>query len=966
MSKDNENNEKHEENDEEWNGSDSDEELESLIRDSANEDNQNQQPRNNKTLKNAAISEAYKNLDRLERIKTTLNSIAITLTIFALCFLVFFYIQQNRNKPLGQDFSYHGLLNFKNNVNNNKNKIKNDVLTSSSSTSFGSGIDDGAIKRIVVLGERNSGLEQLAFRLGRCYPDIEVITHFTRMGYWFQDTEDKDKYNEPFTIVVAVFLNVYDWVDLMRQNPLYAPNHENMEWKDFLESPWTIVPWVSDLLYADEKGRNCQQNFAYSQVKPCHQYSYKDKYPLYEMKPGSKSIPFNNILELRTEKILNFISTMYMEQVQSFLSVKYEDLLFSGVSDLLGRIEMASGLIGSCPDEEYLKFKLPEFKATTDNEYYSYILEHLDWSTELLVGYKADKTNGRADNYISDDELNLFLPDSTINYLVDDVITDLDTPPTTKNNNPPITHLDNNAGAGTQVYDFYDNKFGNKDDYFSTDDLIPVLDETNSIRKNDKQVKEDVVTTASDMDKILSNLNPNNYNDVFESDDFSDDFQFQQNKNEVEQIFDEVGLNDLSNKMDLMNDYFTDFDDVEIFINDDNFDNINADAEKEQFTDWQNYIDLDNINDDAEKEQQTQVNKNKQGKESYVFDDDITTFKEDQKEPNAALSDLYNVKKDESLINDVNADYSINDDVEKEQFTDWQNINLDNINADVDNTVVTNNNDVKEKFTDWEDKVNSIKEQHKPKVERIVILAERNSGLSWFYRKIVDCYPQLKVSTSLVRPGFLFQTPEQSLDVTTVILSLFVHPYTWVEQMRKNPEFAPHHRDLPWPDFVSSPWNVVNMENDDISSIDTECQYNFKKNYIIPCKPKSTSKAVDKPVYELDINGSGHAYSSIIDLRADKIQNFLRTASWVNVTAFLSINYETLMRPSEFGKLLQAIDADSGGNLNSQCDISTISDYIAPSVTEHSLDSNYDYVKWMDDNLDWDVENMIGYHLDAY
>ena len=183
MSKDNENNEKHEENDEEWNGSDSDEELESLIRDSANEDNQNQQPRNNKTLKNAAISEAYKNLDRLERIKTTLNSIAITLTIFALCFLVFFYIQQNRNKPLGQDFSYHGLLNFKNNVNNNKNEIKNAVVhSSSSSTAFGSGIDDGAIKRIVVLGERNSGLEQLAFRLGRCYPDIEV----SKINYMFK------------------------------------------------------------------------------------------------------------------------------------------------------------------------------------------------------------------------------------------------------------------------------------------------------------------------------------------------------------------------------------------------------------------------------------------------------------------------------------------------------------------------------------------------------------------------------------------------------------------------------------------------------------------------------------------------------------------------------------------------------------------------------------------------------------
>ena len=256
------------------------------------------------------------------------------------------------------------------------------------------------------------------------------------------------------------------------------------------------------------------------------------------MKPGSKSIPFNNILELRTEKILNFISTMYMEQVQSFLSIKYEDLMFSGVSDLLGRIEMASGLIGSCPDEEYLKFKLPEFKATTDNEYYSYILEHLDWSTELLVGCTADNTDGRAGNHISgnivtaDYGLNLFLSDSTINDLVDDGITDLDTPPTTKNNNPPVTHVDNNAGAGTQTHDFNDDEFGNEDDYFGTNNYVPALDETNSIRENDKQVKEEVVTTTNDVDKILSNLNPNNHNEVFELDEFSDDFLGQQNKKE--------------------------------------------------------------------------------------------------------------------------------------------------------------------------------------------------------------------------------------------------------------------------------------------------------------------------------------------------------------------------------------------------------------------------------------------------
>jgi len=263
-------------------------------------------------------------------------------------------------------------------------------------------------------------------------------------------------------------------------------------------------------------------------------------------------------------------------------------------------------------------------------------------------------------------------------------------------------------------------------------------------------------------------------------------------------------------------------------------------------------------------------------------------------------------------------------------------------------------------FADWQDKY-----QKKPEVKHLVILAERNSGLSWLYQKISDCYPQLKVSTSLVRPGFLFQTPKQALNAPTVILSLFVHPYTWVELMRKNPIYAPHHKDLPWQDFVAEPWNYLAMEVQEDLPIDATCQYDFKKNYIVPCKPKFT-KEQDKPVYELELNGSGHAYSSIIDLRADKILNHIQTGTWENVTSHLTINYETLMRPGEFDKLLANIDKETGGTLN-HCDTSLLSDYIAPSLTNNDgYDADYEYVKWMDDNLDWTVENMIGYHLDSY
>jgi len=91
------------------------------------------------------------------------------------------------------------------------------------------------VERIAVLGERNSKVSDIASHLVRCFPEVEVTTSLARLGKWFQD--EQLEFSKSPTLVVSAFLNIYDWVDLMRQFPLHAPNHENMDWHTFVTTP---------------------------------------------------------------------------------------------------------------------------------------------------------------------------------------------------------------------------------------------------------------------------------------------------------------------------------------------------------------------------------------------------------------------------------------------------------------------------------------------------------------------------------------------------------------------------------------------------------------------------------------------------------------------------------------------------------------------------------------------------------
>lgn len=245
------------------------------------------------------------------------------------------------------------------------------------------------VERIAILGERNSKVSEIASHLVRCFPEIEVTTSFSRLGTWFQDRSLEFSKNP--TLVICAFLNIYDWIYLMRQNPLHAPNHENMDWRTFVTSPWIMNRSQSDLIF-ETKGKLCQWGFNYSEVIPCLLSSKFQKDPVYELKRDGSGKPFKNILRLRSAKIRNFIATKKYKNVHGHLTVKYENLVQNnGFKNLVELITSEIGMPSHC-DLSKISLSMPlESNAMHDKNYVDWINKEADWIAEKKIKYKMDE-----------------------------------------------------------------------------------------------------------------------------------------------------------------------------------------------------------------------------------------------------------------------------------------------------------------------------------------------------------------------------------------------------------------------------------------------------------------------------------------------------------------------------------------------------------------------------------------------
>lgn len=196
---------------------------------------------------------------------------------------------------------------------------------------------------------------------------------------------------------------------------------------------------------------------------------------------------------------------------------------------------------------------------------------------------------------------------------------------------------------------------------------------------------------------------------------------------------------------------------------------------------------------------------------------------------------------------------------------------------------------------------------------------------------------------------------------------MFRDPYDWVEAMRERPHHAHSHMDLGWREFVTKPWagprglndkfllnNAGGSEDRVIDQMKTYCVANYTWNEVIPCSYEDTVQITGyaRYMYELMHDGSGRAYGSIVDLRREKILNFLSMANFRGVKQFYPAQYEELNRFGTSG-LLKTLEEATGKTAKCQ-------PYPATGVVNHKK-MDPEYMTWMNKYVDWGVERMVGY-----
>jgi len=220
---------------------------------------------------------------------------------------------------------------------------------------------------------------------------FQVSRSLSRYKHWFQ-YEDGQKH--PPTLVLSIFRDPYYWITAMLKTPHHAPNHFKLDWETFVTKQWTMPRVGKDLEMVNRTGRVCQQNFQYHEVISCNIRPYPDGYfkkkpaysghqPFYEMKNDGSGIPYDNILDLRKDKILNFLGVANWSWVKEFWTLRYEDLLKNGTADIIQKIENLTGVKSQCVPSPPQNRK----KRLLNTSLILWMNDHVDWEVENMIGY---------------------------------------------------------------------------------------------------------------------------------------------------------------------------------------------------------------------------------------------------------------------------------------------------------------------------------------------------------------------------------------------------------------------------------------------------------------------------------------------------------------------------------------------------------------------------------------------------
>lgn len=176
-----------------------------------------------------------------------------------------------------------------------------------------------------------------------------------------------------------------------------AKNADN-DWKVFLTKPWTTERVGADLLLHGNE--TCQDDFHYRDVVSCvleplprSSYGYKLRYsehqPFYEMRNDGSGEPYPNIMEMRTDKIRNFLSVANYEGVADVWAIQYEYLLGKGTEHLLKRVEEWTGVKPRCKAKEAQNRKSKKSRKV-DTQFAAFVRQNLNWTVEGWIGFDID------------------------------------------------------------------------------------------------------------------------------------------------------------------------------------------------------------------------------------------------------------------------------------------------------------------------------------------------------------------------------------------------------------------------------------------------------------------------------------------------------------------------------------------------------------------------------------------------
>ncbi len=246
---------------------------------------------------------------------------------------------------------------------------------------------------------------------------VTVKKELTRYKHWFQ-------YNDPTryphdTLILGQFRNPYDWLMAMQHVPHHSPAHLSTEtdhdWKVFLTKPWTMERIGSDLwpnrtttaTPVDAPAKRCQEDFLYRDIISCdieplpheaynHTIRYSEHQPFYEMRNDGSGLPYDNLLEMRTDKIRNFLGTANYKGVADLWVIQYEYLVHQGTAQLLKRIQEYTGIEPKC-DPKPPQVRVPKKSRILPVAMAQHIRMHLNWTVEHWIGFEPELKREESD-----------------------------------------------------------------------------------------------------------------------------------------------------------------------------------------------------------------------------------------------------------------------------------------------------------------------------------------------------------------------------------------------------------------------------------------------------------------------------------------------------------------------------------------------------------------------------------------